>query len=81
MMKQHLLDSLTQMITEQRNPASMMIDQLSPFELVKLINAEDKQVPLAVEKCLPQIAQAVEKIVAALQQGGRFILVRVPVDV
>ncbi|MCO4167742.1 N-acetylmuramic acid 6-phosphate etherase [Actinobacillus suis] len=63
------------MITEQRNPHSMNIDQLSALELVKVINQEDKQVPLAVEKCLPQIAQAVEKIVQAFQNGGRLVYI------
>ena len=39
------------------------------------MNQEDKQVPLAIEKCLPQIAQAVECIVAAFQQGGRLVYI------
>ncbi|VTR61044.1 N-acetylmuramic acid 6-phosphate etherase [Actinobacillus pleuropneumoniae] len=61
MSEKNLLTALSKMITEQRNPNSMNIDQLSALELVKVINQEDKQVPLAVEKCLAQIAQAVEK--------------------
>lgn len=63
------------MITEQRNPNSMNIDELSALEIVQIINNEDKQVPIAVEKCLPQIALAVEKIVVAFQQGGRLVYV------
>ncbi|PVX32135.1 N-acetylmuramic acid 6-phosphate etherase [Pasteurella langaaensis DSM 22999] len=73
MTEQNLLHALEQMITEQRNPNSMQIDRASALEIVRIINNEDKQVPLAVEKCLPQIAQAVEKIVAAFQQGGRLV--------
>lgn len=73
MTKQNLLQTLDQMITEQRNPNSMHIDCASALEIVQIINDEDKLVPLAVEKCLPQIAQAVEKIVTAFQQGGRLI--------
>lgn len=75
MQEQSLLQSLAKMITEQRNPNSMNIDQMSALEIVRVINNEDKQVPLAVEKCLPQIAQAVEKIVQAFQQGGRLVYV------
>lgn len=71
----NLLNALGQMITEQRNLNSMNIDSLSALEIVKVINNEDKQVPIAVEKCLPQIAQAVEKIVQAFQQGGRLVYV------
>ena len=73
MTEQNLLQALGQMITEQRNPNSMQIDRASALEIVQLINNEDKLVPLAIEKCLPQIAQAVEKIVAAFQQGGRLV--------
>lgn len=75
MSEKNLLTALSKMITEQRNPNSMNIDQLSALELVKVINHEDKQVPLAVEKCLPQIAQAVEKIVQAFQNGGRLVYI------
>lgn len=73
MTEQNLLQALGQMITEQRNPNSMQIDRASALEIVQLINNEDKLVPLAIEKCLPQIVQAVEKIVAAFQQGGRLV--------
>lgn len=71
----NLLEQLTQLITEQRNPASMNIDRLSALGIVQLINNEDKKIALAVEKCLPQIAQAVEKIVAAFQAGGRLVYI------
>lgn len=60
-----LLSTLEQLITEQRNPHSMNLDRLSALDIVTLMNQEDKSVPLAIESCLPQIAQAVEKIVAA----------------
>ena len=71
-MAENLLQTLSTLITEQRNPNSMYVDSLSALEIVQLMNEEDKQVPLAIEKCLPQIAQAVERIVAAFQQGGRL---------
>ncbi|SEP57299.1 N-acetylmuramic acid 6-phosphate etherase [Basfia succiniciproducens] len=75
MTEQNLLSSLARMISERRNPNSMNLDSLSPLELVTLINNEDKQVPLAIEKVLPQIAQAVEKIVRTFQQGGRLVYI------
>ena len=74
-MAENLLQTLSTLITEQRNPNSMHVDSLSALEIVQLMNEEDKQVPLAIEKCLPQIAQAVECIVAAFQQGGRLIYI------
>ncbi|MCT8662635.1 N-acetylmuramic acid 6-phosphate etherase [Glaesserella parasuis] len=75
MAEQDLLKTLGQLITEQHNPNSMQIDTLSAYEIVQIINNEDKQVPLVIEKVLPQIAQAVEKIVEAFQQGGRLVYI------
>jgi len=74
-MAENLLQTLSTLITEQRNPNSMNVDSLSALEIVRLMNEEDKQVPVAIEKCLPQIAQAVECIVAAFQQGGRLVYI------
>ena len=74
-MAENLLQTLSTLITEQRNPNSMHVDSLSALEIVQLMNDEDKQVPLAIEKCLPQIAQAVECIVSAFQQGGRLVYI------
>ena len=74
-MAENLLQTLSTLITEQRNPNSMHVDSLSALEIVQLMNEEDKQVPLAIEKCLPQIAQAVERIVAAFQQDGRLVYI------
>ncbi|EKX95778.1 N-acetylmuramic acid 6-phosphate etherase [Aggregatibacter actinomycetemcomitans Y4] len=73
MSEQNLVNSLEKMLSEQRNPNTMHIDSLSPLEAVTLLNKEDKLVALAVEKNLPQIAQAVERIVAAFQAGGRLV--------
>ena len=74
-MAENLLQTLSTLITEQRNPNSMNVDSLSALEIMQLMNEEDKQVPLAIEKCLPQIAQAVERIVSAFQQGGRLVYI------
>lgn len=62
-------------ITEQENPKTANIDQVSTLEAVSLINNEDKLVALAVEKVLPQIAEAIDKIVERLQNGGRLFYV------
>ena len=74
-MAENLLQTLSTLITEQRNPNSVHVDSLSALEIVQLMNEEDKQVPLAIEKCLPQIAQAVECIVDAFQQDGRLVYI------
>ncbi len=61
--------------TEQENPRTADIDQVSTLEAARLINAEDKLVAAAVEKVLPKIAQAVDKIVERLKKDGRLFYV------
>jgi N-acetylmuramic acid 6-phosphate etherase len=62
-------------ITEQRNPRSMRIDQLSTLEIVDLINAEDRMVAAAVGEERQEIARAIELVVDCLQRGGRLFYV------
>ena len=62
-------------ITEQENPNTANIDQVSTLEAIRLINAEDKKVALAIEKILPEIALAIDKIVEKLKLGGRLFYV------
>ncbi|MEK7725464.1 MAG: N-acetylmuramic acid 6-phosphate etherase, partial [Acidobacteriota bacterium] len=62
-------------ITEQENPNTAKIDQVTTLEAVTLINNEDKLVALAIEKVLPEIALAIDKIVERLQNGGRLFYV------
>ena len=74
-MNQTLLNSLSQMMTEQRNPRSLNIDCMTAINIVQLINQEDLLVAKAVEKCLPHIAEAVEKIEHAFTNGGRLVYI------
>lgn len=62
-------------LTETRNATSHDIDQQSTSGMLKLINAEDKLVPLAVEAAIEAITQAVDGIVPRMRQGGRMIYV------
>ena len=61
--------------TEQENPRTGEIDQLPTIEALRLINDEDKQVALAVERVLPEIARAVEKIAERLKAGGKLFYI------
>ena len=65
--------NLSEMITESRNPNSEHIDNCSTLEILNIINNEDKQVALAVEKELYNIAQAVDAISQAFLKQGRLI--------
>jgi N-acetylmuramic acid 6-phosphate etherase len=66
---------LARLLTEQRNPRSTNLDSLSTEEMLRLINSEDKLVPIAVEREIPYIASAVELICHSLKNGGRLIYV------
>ena len=58
-------------ITEQPSKYDHL-EKMSVKELLESINNEDKVVPLAVERCIPQIEVLVEHIVERLGRGGRL---------
>ncbi|MFO7261184.1 MAG: N-acetylmuramic acid 6-phosphate etherase [bacterium] len=62
-------------LTEQRNPRSARIDQLSTIEIVDLINAEDRMVAEAVGEEREAIARCIDLVVDSLRKGGRLIYV------
>src|SRR5947207_6663978 len=59
--------------TEARNPASTNLDELSPLQLVRLMNSEDARVIPAVAAQAEAIARAVEAIAGRLRVGGRLV--------
>jgi N-acetylmuramic acid 6-phosphate etherase len=66
---------LNGMTTEERNENSKNIDNISTIEMLQIINNEDKQVALAVEKELANIGEAVDIIAEQLKKGGRLIYI------
>lgn len=74
-MPEQLSEQLSRLLTEQRNPDTMEIDLLPTASILRLLNSQDKLVPVAVEKEIPYIAQAVEIIVECFRKGGRLIYV------
>ena len=65
----------SQLPTEQPNPRSRHLDQLSIPRLLQLMNREDATVSRAVRAAMPQIARAVSLNVAALREGGRLFFI------
>lgn len=61
--------------TEQRNPRTRGLDGKSTLDIVRTIHREDATVNKAVAKALPEIARAVDAIIAAIQHGGRVFYV------
>lgn len=66
---------LDQLDTEQRNPNTMHIDELSTEGMIRLINQEDHRVADAVGLEIPNITRAVDLIYAQLKQGGRLVYI------
>ena len=62
-------------LTEQRNPRSTRIDQMSTLEIVDLVNAEDRGIAAAVGEQREKIAKAIDCVVDSLRRGGRLIYV------
>ncbi|MEG2849987.1 MAG: N-acetylmuramic acid 6-phosphate etherase, partial [Bacteroidales bacterium] len=58
-------------VTEQSSNYANL-DMMSTVELLRNMNKEDKNVPLAVEKCIPQIEKLVNGIVERMKKGGRL---------
>ena len=67
------MEQISKIKTEQRNAGTVDIDRVSTLELVRLMNAEDQKVAVAVEQVLPKIAEAVDLIYRQMCQGGRLI--------
>ena len=70
-----LMDHLKSLISESQNPASLAIDLEDSLGIVSIINEQDHQVSQAISDELPNIARAVDRIVAQLQVGGRLIYI------
>ena len=61
-----------ELLTEQRNPTSAGIDEVSTLEMLEIINREDAKVVPAIEQELPSLVRAVDMVAAALGRGGRL---------
>jgi N-acetylmuramic acid 6-phosphate etherase len=66
---------LRRLPTEQILDTARALDQMSSLEIVGLINDQDATVAAAVRRALPQVAHAIDLVVAGLRRGGRLIYV------
>ncbi|MBL8165103.1 MAG: N-acetylmuramic acid 6-phosphate etherase [Anaerolineae bacterium] len=63
------------MLTEQQNPNTHNIDQMTTLAMITSIHNENRAVEQAVERALPDIARAVDAISERLARGGRLFYV------
>ena len=64
------MDKITEQPSRYRH-----LEKMSTTELLSNINTEDKSVPLAIEKVLPQIAQLVDVVADKMLAGGRLFYI------
>lgn len=61
--------------TTEQTSKYEQLEQMSVNELLTNINNEDKLVPLAVEKALPQIEKLISVVVEKMKNGGRLFYI------
>ncbi len=66
---------LSVLVTESRNKETIGLDQMTPLEIVTVMNREDGKAVEAIGEVLPQIAQAIAWCTDSLKQKGRIIYI------
>ena len=72
---QEKIEDLAAALTEQRNPRSESLEQLTARELVELFVEEEKFVQDALREAIVDLAKAIEIVAGALRSGGRLFYV------
>ena len=70
-----MIADLEQLLTEKRNERTMKLDEMSPGEIISIMNQEDSEVVRAVKNALPRIEQAIVWATESLKKGGRIIYI------
>ena len=70
-----LAGELGRLVSEGRNPRTLDLDLLTTREIIEKINDEDSEAARAVGREITAIADAVDRIVAAFEKGGRLVYI------
>lgn len=63
------------LLTEQNNPNSQNLDELSTLEMVDVFNQEDQKTVDAIAQARTSLAQAINLTAASMREGGRLFYV------
>jgi hypothetical protein len=63
------------LLTEQVNPNSQTLDQMSALEIVDLFNQEDAKTIAAIAAARVPLSEAIDRTAASLRQGGRLFYI------
>ena len=64
--------NLEKMTTEQRNPDTMNLDEMTTLQIVTEMNREDAGIPAAIRPHLPEIAKVAQWGAESMSKGGRI---------
>ncbi|WP_342599904.1 N-acetylmuramic acid 6-phosphate etherase [Psychrobacillus sp. FSL H8-0483] len=69
------MEKISLLTTEEFNPNSHHLDEMSLNEILHLMNEEDQTIAKAVQIVIPQIEETIEKVVKAFKNGGSLIYI------
>lgn len=69
------MTDLKSLTTEKRNKNTMNLDEMTPYEIVSVMNEEDGKVVKAVYNVLPEISRTIEWAIESLTNKGRIIYI------
>ena len=74
-MSRRIFQEIEGLTTEGIHPGSEDLDRLSIGQILKFMSDEDAKVVPAVRAVLPQVEEAVEKVLTSFKRGGRLIYI------
>lgn len=66
---------IDKLLTEKRNEKTMKLDEMTPLEIISVMNQEDHNAVNAVHDALPQIGRVIEWTTQSLMNHGRIIYI------
>lgn len=70
-----VFEELSALVTEGTLDSSRDIDTLDTLGILRVIHEEDRRVPDAVGRCLPEIARVVDGVVERFRRGGSLVYI------
>jgi len=69
------MEDISELSTEKRNMRTMKLDEMTPYQIISIMNEEDHNVVEAVRQALPQIEKTIQWTTQSLQSGGRILYI------
>ncbi len=70
-----IMEDISELSTEKRNMRTMKLDEMTPYQIISIMNEEDHNVVEAVHQALPQIEKTIQWTTQSLQSGGRILYI------